>query len=466
MSHHHDDYHRFEIHVKNTPNIILHPHRFRVKVNKLKLASLLIREFIQYRGDLEVTLSRPCIYGVFSGPVGGFMPREQLCVGCLRCTTEHPQIVSILPHPNHKAMGDSYFTVKHIDHIIFEAENGHIPIRGQGYRGPFGGSGWDNMWTDMSEIVRPTRDGIHGREFISTDVNIGGNMPFVDFAEQHVPSHTLRHPILFDILPLSLSGHKELWMILCESARHLHSFAIVPLKTMKRFQLKGQHIIPLVASEEDLPVLQQLEIPPLFVEIDSNNDMLWQSIKKLCPHSKIIIRSQLADHTLIDFFNKGIHIFHLVANYHGISQQGQFVRQMIQEAHRSFVQAGCREEVSLLGSGGIIAAEHIPKAIICGLDAIALDTAALVALQAHFVGPCLERHNCRFEVPSKVTVEWGTQRLKNLTAAWRDQLLEILGAMGLRELRRLRGEIGRALFQEDLEREAFEGIEGYAPNKT
>jgi hypothetical protein len=45
--------------------------------------------------------------------------------------------------------------------------------------------------------------------------------------------------------------------------------------------------------------------------------------------------------------------------------------------------------------------------------------------------------------------------------SWRDQLLEVLGAMGLREVRRLRGEMGRAMFQKDLEREAFSGIEGY-----
>jgi len=32
-------------------------------------------------------------------------------------------------------------------------------------------------------------------------------------------------------------------------------------------------------------------------------------------------------------------------------------------------------------------------------------------------------------------------------AAWRDQLLEVLGAMGLREVRRLRGELGRVIFQ-------------------
>ena len=39
--------------------------------------------------------------------------------------------------------------------------------------------------------------------------------------------------------------------------------------------------------------------------------------------------------------------------------------------------------------------------------------------------------------------------------AWHNQLIEILGAMGMREVRRLRGEVGRAMFVEDLEREIF-----------
>ena len=29
------------------------------------------------------------------------------------------------------------------------------------------------MFTDMSEIVRPSRDGIHGRELIGTSVDLG-----------------------------------------------------------------------------------------------------------------------------------------------------------------------------------------------------------------------------------------------------------------------------------------------------
>jgi len=41
------------------------------------------------------------------------------------------------------------------------------------YGGIFSDRGFDSFWTDMSEIVRPTRDGIHAREYISTAVEIG-----------------------------------------------------------------------------------------------------------------------------------------------------------------------------------------------------------------------------------------------------------------------------------------------------
>ena len=89
---------RYHIDAKQAKNIIPHPQRFLVRINRLALAKLLIKEFIHYKGDKEI-ISRPCVYGVFSGPLGGFAPIQELCVGCLRCTTEHPEIAEILPNP-------------------------------------------------------------------------------------------------------------------------------------------------------------------------------------------------------------------------------------------------------------------------------------------------------------------------------------------------------------------------------
>jgi hypothetical protein len=40
-------------------------------------------------------------------------------------------------------------------------------------------------------------------------------------------------------------------------------------------------------------------------------------------------------------------------------------------------------------------------------------------------------------------------------------MLEILGAMGVREVRRLRGEFGRSMMCSELEAEAFGEIEGF-----
>jgi hypothetical protein len=57
-----------------------------------------------------------------------------------------------------------------------------------------------------------------------------------------------------------------------------------------------------------------------------------------------------------------------------------------------------------------------------------------------------------------VNPEWGAQRIINLIGAWRNQLLEILGAMGLREVRRLRGEVGRAIFFDDIEKDTFDNV--------
>src|SRR4030043_1189296 len=70
-----------------------------------------------------------------------------------------------------------------------------ISVSGAGYRGRFHGPGFDSIWTDMSEIVRPTRDGIHGREYISTSVDIGPNPMRLRFSPDgsllETPSHLL-----------------------------------------------------------------------------------------------------------------------------------------------------------------------------------------------------------------------------------------------------------------------------------
>ena len=205
-------YRRYHIKTEEVSNIVPWPNRFLVKVNRFKLAKYLITEVFHQRGDMKAVTSRPCMYGTFSGPIGGFAPRPQHCVGCLRCTIQHPEATTILHNPAFQALGDSYFHFGHIGAVAYEAETGSIPVKGAGYRGKFGGEGWDGMWTDMSEIVRPTRDGIHGREFISTVVEIGEKPSYLVFDDdgQSVGAapRTLAIPIpfIYDAPPLSATS--------------------------------------------------------------------------------------------------------------------------------------------------------------------------------------------------------------------------------------------------------------------
>jgi hypothetical protein len=459
-------YQRYHLETGPAPDVVALPSRFRVHVKKQGLASLLIRELIQYRGNKEIVLSRPCVYGVFSGPVGGFAPREPLCVGCLRCATQYPEFVQIYPNPERQQLGDSYFTPEHVETISYEARTGRVPVKGAGFRGPFGGEGWNGMWTDMSEIVRPTRDGIHGREFISTAVDIGPKLPFLVFDEQGgLKDQTLGTlpipiPILFDLPPAAVLS-KKLLRILLAVAQEAKTLLILPVWAIKKFALLGPPIVPLVAAR-DAAAVREFPFEPCMIELDGWDEKLYRQVQDRFPGSIICLRpGVVSKEELLQTSRLGVRVFHLATNYHGRGRDGRFVLDLIREAHRAFVDAGCRDEVTLLGGSGIVAAEHIPKAIICGLDAVVLDTPLLVALQAQFRGECADRQTSQFRLPTLLKPDWGIQRVKNLLASWRDQLLEILGAMGLREVRRLRGEMGRAMFQTDLEREAFSGIEGY-----
>lgn len=449
-------FHRYHIETRTAPDIVPFPSKFRVRVNKPGLVVMLLKELVEYRGNFQVALSRPCVYGVFSGPVGGLAPRDELCVGCLRCTVQYPDLVQISPNPERQRLGDSFVKPEYVDTLVYEARDGRVPVRGAGYRGAFGGEGWDGLWTDMSEIVRPTRDGIHGREFISTAVDIGEKPAFLHFDEQGevvgpMPMViTTQVPFIFDV-PAYTEQSRSLLPILSEAARQIETLAVAPIQSVVELSLKEEHVVPVIAPES-LPWLDRLSWSPRMMMLEGWDRECYDRLRRRYPDSIVCVRVPM-NTDLVELARQGVRVFHLAANFHGYVGD-RFVIDLIIQAHQSLVDAGVREEVTLIGSGGIVLAEHVPKAIICGLDAIALDVALAVALQARFSGECIDCETASLSFP-RLNTAWGVQRVKNLAASWRDQLLEVMGAMGLREVRRLRGEVGRCMFQKDLEREIF-----------
>ena len=136
---------------------------------------------------------------------------------------------------------------------------------------------------------------------------------------------------------------------------------------------------------------------------------------------------------------------------------------MLRDVHGALVKAGTRDQVTLVASGGIAQAEHMAKAIICGADLVAIDIPLLLALECRLCGECERGEPCPIAL-EEIDGDYAVHRIVNLMGAWHQQLIEVLGAMGIREVRRLRGETGRAMFFEDLERDTFGRLFGKRKN--
>ena len=154
---------------------------------------------------------------------------------------------------------------------------------------------------------------------------------------------------------------------------------------------------------------------------------------------------------------------HFYADHHGNevgTDNPRFLKEMIREVHLNLVEQSLRQKINLVFAGGIAMAEHMAKAVICGADGVAIDTILLVALECRLCYRCTKGLSCPVALDEEFDTDWAARRIVNLVGAWHSQLIEVMGAMGIREVRRLRGEVGRSMWFEDLEREHFGPIFG------
>jgi hypothetical protein len=147
-------------------------------------------------------------------------------------------------------------------------------------------------------------------------------------------------------------------------------------------------------------------------------------------------------------------IVHFYVDDEVVERDPEAIKNAILSVHSYLVDKRERDEITLISSGGIAEAAHVPKSIILGANAVAVGIAYQIPLGCKVCYGNTHDQDCLINLEDG-DVELATQRITNMIAAWRDQLLEVLGGMGLREVRRQTGEIGRAMFYEDLETKAF-----------
>ncbi|EEG78695.1 glutamate synthase-related protein [Dethiobacter alkaliphilus] len=108
-------------------------------------------------------------------------------------------------------------------------------------------------------------------------------------------------------------------------------------------------------------------------------------------------------------------------------------------------QEGIRQEVSLVVGGGIRHSADVVKAIALGADAAYIGTSALIALGCHVCQQCYTG-KCNWgiatqnpELVKRLNPEIGARRAANLLRAWKHEIKELLGGMGINALESLRG---------------------------
>lgn len=106
---------------------------------------------------------------------------------------------------------------------------------------------------------------------------------------------------------------------------------------------------------------------------------------------------------------------------------------------------GIRNNVSLIVGGSIRSAADVVKAIALGADACYVATAALLALGCHLCRTC-QSGKCNWgiatqrpELVKRLDPDVGSERLVNLMTAWKHEIKELMGGMGINSIESLRG---------------------------
>ncbi len=448
---------------------------------------------------------RRCIYGVHErsadDPRVMAEPLSHRCRACIVCPQQCPRrALEVVWNPELERVGVPPYDADAVLTLWSEALDGKIPVRGAGYAGPFRGRGFDGIWTDMSEIVRPTRDGIHGREYISTEFDLGRKLPDVSGLrfdaegrlQDRIPlTRDLPVPVLGGRLPLGPGG-LGVAAARARAAMELKTFALMDLAEMRglrvpvdgdehdsmavRYLRENHNHIALRLGDGDFdedgeprlgaddavgePVLALGDVTSWAAVIELSGHSLVERAARLRERQRDLIlvaevpATPAAPQAVVELARGGIDAIHLACGWRGEWADGSgdetSVVQAIRDSHLALVEAGIRDQLTLMVSGGIARAEHLPKSILLGADAAVIDVPLLVAMGCHVCTDCRDDQPCHRELLG-LDPRWGARRVVNMMAAWRNQLLEVLGAMGMREVRRLRGEVGRGLFADDLE---------------